>query len=179
MGIKKNNDRIEHDGLGPGAYLIKPSNTAPCFSMGSRFDSDVRSKDHIKPRKVDGPGPGSYVAPSSIKVAKVPENAQKKTTFGMATRDWSDLPKGVPAPNQYYVNKFTEASHLYSFPKSMKSDEAKLYKSSFTPGPGAYEIRKEDKQEGTAKSFLGGPLEQKYNIDNGVPGPGAYNHKVP
>lgn len=59
----------------------------------------------------------------------------------------------------------------------MKSDEAKLYKSSFTPGPGAYEIRKEEKQEGTAKSFLGGPLEQKYNVDNGVPGPGSYNAK--
>ena len=63
----------------------------------------------------------------------------------MAGRDWSDLPKHVPAPNNYYPNKFTETSHLYSFPKSMKSDEAKLYKASFTPGPGAYEVRKEDK----------------------------------
>jgi hypothetical protein len=70
MGAKKSNERIEHDGLGPGAYLIKPSSTAPLFSMGSRFDSDVRSKDHIKPRKVDGPGPGSYVMPSSIKVPR-------------------------------------------------------------------------------------------------------------
>jgi hypothetical protein len=24
---------------------------------------------------------------------------------------------------------------------------------------------------------LGGPLEQKYNLDNGVPGPGHYNAK--
>ena len=43
----------------------------------------------------------------------------------------------------------------------MKSDEAKLYKSSFTPGPGAYELRRDDKQEGPAKSFLGGPLDKK------------------
>jgi len=27
----------------------------------------------------------------------------------------------------------------------MKADEAKLYKASFTPGPGAYELRKDDK----------------------------------
>lgn len=84
MGIKKSNDRREHDGLGPGAYLIKAANTAPLFSMGSRFDSDVRSKDHIRPKKKDGPGPGSYAMPSSIRVDKASPNAQKKTTFGMA-----------------------------------------------------------------------------------------------
>jgi hypothetical protein len=38
--------------------------------MGSRFDSDVRSKDHIKPRKKDGPGPGSYEIPSALKDVK-------------------------------------------------------------------------------------------------------------
>lgn len=70
--------------------------------MGSRFDSDVRSKDHIRPKKKDGPGPGSYVMPSSIRVDKASPSAQKKTTFGIAKRDWSDLPKGVPAPNNYY-----------------------------------------------------------------------------
>lgn len=59
----------------------------------------------------------------------------------------------------------------------MKSDEAKLYKSSFTPGPGAYEIRRDDKQEGPAKSFLGGPDHAKQDLDNGVPGPGHYNAK--
>ena len=40
--------------------MMKGNATAPTFTMGSRFDSDVRSKDHIKPRKKDGPGPGSY-----------------------------------------------------------------------------------------------------------------------
>ena len=141
--------------------------------MGSRFDSDVRSKDHLKPRKKEGPGPGSYELPGCVRVAK----STKRATFGMAERDWSDLPKHSPAPNNYYPNKFTEATHQYSFPKAMKSDEARLYKSSFTPGPGAYEIRKDDKQEGPAKSFLGGALEEKDKIDNGVPGPGHYNPK--
>ncbi len=67
FGVKKSNDKKEKDGLGPGAYLVKASNTTPLFSMGSRFDSDIRNKDHIKPRKKDGPGPGSYTMPSSIK----------------------------------------------------------------------------------------------------------------
>ena len=68
MGYKKDNEKRVNDGLGPGAYLIKASNTTPCFSMGSRFDSDVRSKDHIRPKKVDGPGPGSYALQGSIKI---------------------------------------------------------------------------------------------------------------
>ena len=147
-----------NDGLGPGAYLIKASNTAPLFTMGSRFDSDVRSKDHIRPRKIDGPGPGSYALPSSIR-SELSTNEKKKTTFGAAKRDWSDLPKNVPASNTYYPNKFTEATHHYSFPKSQKSEDAKLHKASLNPGPGAYEIRKEGQQEGLAKTFLGGPLE--------------------
>jgi hypothetical protein len=49
--------------------MIKAVNTAPLFSFGSRFDSDIRSKDHIKPRKKDGPGPGSYELHSSVKEA--------------------------------------------------------------------------------------------------------------
>jgi hypothetical protein len=107
MGAKKVNERRDHEGLGPGAYLIKAANTAPSFSMGSRFDSDVRSKDHLKPRKKEGPGPGSYEPMSSVRIA----NETKRTTFGTAGRDWSDLPKHSPAPNNYYPSKFTEASH--------------------------------------------------------------------
>ena len=98
MGIKKINERRENEALGPGSYLIKAANTAPLFTMGSRFDSDVRSKDHIRPKKKDGPGPGSYVLPSSISVSQ----PRKKPTFGTAKRDWSDLPKNLPAPNAYY-----------------------------------------------------------------------------
>jgi hypothetical protein len=67
MGMKKPNDKKERDGLGPGAYAIKESNMTPFFSMGSRFDSDVRNKDHLKPRKFGNPGPGSYDLNSSIR----------------------------------------------------------------------------------------------------------------
>jgi hypothetical protein len=62
--------RPQLEGLGPGTYQVKASSTAPMFSLGSRFDSDVRSKDHIRPKKKDGPGPGSYELQSSIRQAK-------------------------------------------------------------------------------------------------------------
>ncbi len=80
MGNKKVNARRENEALGPGSYLIKAASTALLFSIGSRFDSDIRSKDHIRPKKKDGPGPGSYVMPSSIKIAE----QKMKPIFGTA-----------------------------------------------------------------------------------------------
>jgi hypothetical protein len=46
--------------LGPATYEIKEPKKGPVFSFGSRFNSDIRSKEHLKPTKVDGPGPGDY-----------------------------------------------------------------------------------------------------------------------
>ena len=48
-------------------------NNAPVFSFGTRFNSSIRNKDHLRPRKVDGPGPGAYKLPSSI------QNGRPKT----------------------------------------------------------------------------------------------------
>ena len=104
---QKHDDKRDQEFPGPGTYMIKGNQTAPLFSMGSRFDSDVRSKDHIRPRKKAGPGPGSYESKSSINVAQ----KGNKNTFGKSKRDWSDLPKDTPAPNHYNASKFTEASH--------------------------------------------------------------------
>jgi hypothetical protein len=81
----------------------------PCFSMGSRFDSDIRSKDHIKPRKSDVPGPGSYSHSSSLKVLP-PLGKSAKTTFGTGQRNWNRI-EALPGPNHYNPVKFTEASH--------------------------------------------------------------------
>lgn len=55
------------DNLGPTTYEIKEAKKGPIFSFGSRFNSDIRSKEHLKPKKVDGPGPGDYQLPSSIR----------------------------------------------------------------------------------------------------------------
>lgn len=153
--------------------MMKGNQTAPLFTMGSRFDSDVRSKDHIRPRKKDGPGPGSYDMGSSLRVAKL----GNKNTFGKASRDWSDLPKGTPAPNHYNPGKFTEASHMYSFPKDENANKQQLLKASYAPGPGTYDIRRMEGNDGQAKSMLGGSKDPKQILDNGVPGPGQYNPK--
>ena len=91
-----------------------------------------------------------------------PGKQLKATTFGKAARDWSDLPKDSPAPNQYKnINKFTEASHQFSIPRAVRDDHERLMKLQ-NPGqaPGAYNIVKEFKEEGhLAKSFLGGNVE--------------------
>lgn len=60
MAKKFNDGKNLQNPVGPGAYTIKDNHTAPIFSFGSRFDSDIRSKDHLKPRKKLEPGPGSY-----------------------------------------------------------------------------------------------------------------------
>lgn len=58
------------DGLGPGAYQVKIPNNVPIYSFGTRFNSSIRNKDHLKPTKVDGPGPGAYKLPGSVKTGK-------------------------------------------------------------------------------------------------------------
>ncbi len=120
MGLKKIHERHDRETLGPGAYLVKNINTTPEFTFGSRFDTDIRSKDHLRPRKKDGPGPGSYTMPSSFKIynPKPDDKEKKKTTWGKAHRDAGKKSSTVtPAPNAYTAHKYTEASHEYSFPK--------------------------------------------------------------
>lgn len=56
------------DGLGPGNYPIPRTASGPLITFGSRFDSSLRNKSHIRSIKVDGPGPGAHKLPSSIKL---------------------------------------------------------------------------------------------------------------
>ena len=51
--------------------------------MGGRFDSDVRSKDHLKPRKKDGPGPGDYKLPGAFNIVAPRKD---KTSWGKSNR---------------------------------------------------------------------------------------------
>jgi len=38
-----------------------------------------------------------------------------RPTFGTAERRYIDIPQNVPSPARYRKEKFTEASHSYSF----------------------------------------------------------------
>jgi Sperm-tail PG-rich repeat len=145
MGIKKN-DKVESSNLGPNTYTIKALNTAPNFSFGSRFESDFRSKDHIRPKKSDEPAPGSYDIKSSVQIYNPSEAdlQNKKTTWGKALRDRKGESAKFPSPDKYNPNKHTEATYHYSFPRADKGDITAAAKASFTPGPGTYEIRKEN-----------------------------------
>lgn len=61
-------------------------------------------------------------------------DVNKKTTFGNADRNFSDLPKDIPGPGAYYPQKFTEATYSYSIPKEKTGDLSAL-KNAQTPGP--------------------------------------------
>ena len=72
---------------GPGQYAQNLKVAGPQYQFGSRFDdkreapthvradgtrfnSSLRTKPHLKPQKVDGPGPGDYAAPDSVVTKK-------------------------------------------------------------------------------------------------------------
>ncbi len=72
---------------GPGMYQVKLATGGPSYQFGSRFDdkrvppthvkadgsrfdSSLRAKPHLKPKKVDGPGPGDYALPDSVVTKK-------------------------------------------------------------------------------------------------------------
>ena len=99
------------------------------------------------------------------------------TTFGTSERAFNDLPKDTPAPNRYRPVHFTEASHAYSIarPPQVDANETYINKQKMLPGPGSYENMKEMKDQAhLAKSMLGGSTTAKPTLDNGVPGPNAY-----
>lgn len=99
--VEKSKSLLQKDALGPGEYTIKEPINSPVFSFGSRFNSDIRSKEHLKPKKVDGPGPGDYLLHSAIRVQKRALSSTQDCTFGKAGREWSDLPRENPSPTQY------------------------------------------------------------------------------
>ena len=68
---------------------------------GTRFDSQIRAKPHLRPKKMDGPGPGDYQLPGAVRVHKRNTSSTQHSTFGGASREWSDLPQNTPGPNAY------------------------------------------------------------------------------
>jgi len=99
----------------------------------------------------------------------------KNTTFGKAEREWSDLPKDTPAPNQYKnIVKHTETSYAFSIPKGERHEDPAKFKCA--PGPQHYEIDRGLKG-GLGKTFCLGAEKMKKDEGNGVPGPGSYAQK--
>lgn len=146
--LRKNINK-QDDGLGPGAYNMKLNQSGPFFKFGTRFNSSVRSTNHINPTKVDGPGPGAYKMPSSIRVNQNHPKSVGRTTFGTSGRQYSDLPKDLPAPNQYRPVVFTKGSFSYTIPRppEIDSKEIQISKQRMLPGPGSYSNMKDLKDQ--------------------------------
>ena len=97
-GNAKSNNRMG-DVPGPGQYQVKLNTGGPSYQFGSRFDdkrvpaagvkpdgtrfdSSLRAKPHLKPKKVDGPGPGDYALPDSVVTKKRDNNSMQMSTWG-------------------------------------------------------------------------------------------------
>ena len=147
---------------------------------GSRFDSAIRAKPHLRPKKMDGPGPGDYELPGAVRVHKRNASSTQHSTFGGANRDWSDLPQNTPGPTAYSQiypkppEQRAFSNDGYSFPKDgEKSPTGGFLKIAANPGPGSY--NPDLLKNGTSKPMLGGSIEPEKLKDNGVPGPGMYD----
>ena len=137
----------------------------------------------MNPKKVDGPGPGAYKMPGSVRIKHRHHASVNRTTFGTSCRAFDNLPKDYPAPNRYRPAQFTEESHSYTFAIAPLTDENKAQKQGMLPGPQNYNNMKEMKnQMHLAKSMLGSG-DNMANADNGFPGPDRYMmnevHSVP
>ena len=81
-------------GLAPNTYIIKSSSTAPTYSFGSRFDTDIRSKNHVKHEKLDKPAPGTYSPPDR-------QFEYPTTRFSKAERKSFAANPSYPGPDSY------------------------------------------------------------------------------
>ena len=163
---------------------VPPTVTKP---DGTRFDSALRSKPHLKPKKVDGPGPGDYALPDSVVVKKrAPASAQISTWGTGREKDHSPNKNTsgnftMPGPAHYNhvysdIRQFQKPHQAmgYTFPQS--DIDKKPTPPNQNPGPGNYDPQLP--KSGTAKSMLGGP-EKKKDKHNGVPSPGRHSPKYP
>ena len=160
--------------MGPDAYKVVYPSSAPVFSFGSKFGSRVNNKEHLRPTKIDGPGPGSYKMPKQYQEGKRPLDIVKRTTFGTAGRGTLDRRVENPSPSKYRPSKFTEASHGYSFPRAPNAAEVQ-HKRDFreAPGPATYNVEHLDlaNQKKLAKSMLEKTMLASDKVDTDVPGP--------
>jgi hypothetical protein len=79
---------------------------------GSRFDSALRAKPHLKPRKVDGPGPGDYALPDSVQIKKRHSESAQISTWGTGRE--KDHPPIKDTRANFVTPGPAHYSHVYS-----------------------------------------------------------------
>jgi hypothetical protein len=97
----------------------------------------------LKPKKADGPGPGDYIMPSTIKQMTRSATSKQECTFGGGKRGFTDLPQGNPSPTQYQppVTGTPYDFLPYNERKGFlfgNSERTDMAKDGHTVGPGTY-----------------------------------------
>lgn len=148
------------------AYYPELPPTGPHSSILARPESDITSKNHLKPKKKRDPGPGHY--PDKDVQFKKPV-----TKFAKDGRKEPGTRNNFPAPDVYNPRMVQTEKNFWKFPSHERfKDERRGF---VTPGPGMYETQKMN--PGLAKGIGGGKIGPSEVLDNGVPGPGTYFEK--
>lgn len=100
---------MNEDGLGPTTYLIKSTSNAPKASFGMDTRTDIRSKNHVIPDKIDKPGPGTH----DNKDVQFKKPAPK---FGKDSRKGLEERQDFPAPNAYDQEILEVEANHHGFP---------------------------------------------------------------
>ena len=159
------------NGPGPGMYPVALKIGGPSFQFGARFDdkrrpprssqdgrrfdSTLRQKLHLKPNKVDGPGPGDYKLYDSVTTKYRAESSIQVSTWGTGrTIDYSPGKRKkafyLPGPAHYnhvypcqnehrQFNKTSTLDEGYSFSKGPRDIQRRRYTEKEPPGAGTYE----------------------------------------
>ena len=155
---------------------------------GSRFESALRAKPHLCPKKVDGPGPGDYKLHDSVQTKRRSVASSQVSTWGTG-RGQDPSPNKrkqefhAPGPAHYNHVFNDQRQYLkphqtegFAFSNAMRDIQKPADLSKDPPGAGTY--NPELPKTGTSKSFKGGP-ERKGDKPNGVPAPGAHSPAYP
>jgi len=121
----------------------------------------------------ENPAPGSYNLPEPSRTGKFREKAGASFGGGANRFGFDPNPNKVqPAPGQYGIpkNVLHELARKPGFSMAARGNPCVVRAAD--PGPGAYEMRKQNK--GKAFTALG-KLPPHYKQDAAMPGPGAYD----
>ena len=168
--------------IGPGSYSETKLNIAPMYKFkenavflrkGNENDAEIKS--------ADSPGPGSYSIENfgafNKVVKKRPSSLQN---FGSScVRFQKKIPEYDAGPGHYDDKSFLSKSSVSSKAPFSSTNARFRYKSTYTPGPGAY--KDSDLSEGLAKKVWGrngvfGSSERRFPKKSftATPGPAHY-----
>lgn len=176
-------------------YNIKRHDLSPKFSFGMSAGTQIIHSERRKVpphliRESSSPGPGAYEAADTVQTKKRDKRSTQETTWSKIRQGFIDIPQCNPGPGQYSPHSRT--AHNFPSPRSLepgcafplgpKDAMAQAISRNQNPGPGTHDHF--GMRTHTFNKVHLGEREPDYIddksvpiVDNGVPGPGAYNAK--